>query len=101
MDIQNLLTETKARFNHNAAKAYLTEKYQSKLLVADQGGLWKADKQTIAFLYSFTDSTIVIIDEFGAPVKVDRIALLKKITEVYQDVMNKWQQDWLELEQKR
>ena len=50
MDTKTLISEAKARFNHNSAKAYLKEKYEAKLLVAEQGGLWKADQQTITFL---------------------------------------------------
>jgi len=38
MDTQNLIIESKARFNHNQAKQYLKDKYQSKLTFADQGG---------------------------------------------------------------
>jgi hypothetical protein len=42
MDINDLITETKARFSHNSAKEYLKEKYDSKLILATQNGLWKA-----------------------------------------------------------
>lgn len=101
MDIQDLLTETKARFNHTAAKAYLTEKYKSKLLVADQGGLWKANKEIIAFLHTVEIEQLVIIDEFDNPVKVQRKELLDKLQNAYNEVMNKWYEDWCELEQKR
>ena len=44
MDTKTLITEAKARFAHNSAKDYLKEKYDAKLLVAEQGGLWKADQ---------------------------------------------------------
>ena len=50
-------------------KAYLKEKYSSKLVIAEQGGLWKADAQTIGFLNSFSEETLVIIDTFDNPVK--------------------------------
>ena len=68
MDTKILISEAKARFNHNSAKAYLKEKYDAKLLVADQGGLWKADPQTITFLSSSLNKEIVLIDTFDNPV---------------------------------
>ena len=65
MDTKTLLAEARARFSHNSAKAYLAEKFNAKLIVAEQGGLWKADIQTIAFLKSYTVSDeVVLIDTF-------------------------------------
>jgi hypothetical protein len=101
MDTKTLITEAKARFNHNAAKAQLKDKYDGKLIVADQGGLWKADTQTISFLNSLTDDTIVAIDNFDNPVEVKRTELLEKLKETYTKVMNQWYIEWKELESKR
>jgi len=101
MDIKNLLTESKARFNHNSAKAYLAEKFNSKLIVADQGGLWKADPQTISLLNSFSSDQIVLIDTFDNPVKVNRLVLLNKLKQTHEDTMNQWYAEWQEAESKR
>ena len=101
MDIKNLLTESKARFNHNSAKAYLAEKNKSKLIVADQGGLWKANPQTISFLNSFSSEQLVLIDTFDSPVKVNRQALLDKLKQVYETTMEQWHTEWQEAESKR
>jgi hypothetical protein len=101
MDIKNLLIESKARFNHNSAKAYLAEKYKSKLIVAEQGGLWKANHDTIAFLNSLSSDQIVIIDTFDTPVKVNRQELLEKLQQVYETTMEQWYVEWKELENKR
>lgn len=104
MDTKTLIADAKARFNHNSAKAYLAEKYDSKLLVAEQGGLWRADHQTISFLNSFktqwTDK-LVVIDTFDNPILVDRIALLEKLRSVYYEVMTEWYNEWKEFENKR
>ena len=54
MDTKTLISEAKARFNHNSAKAYLKDKYDSKLIIADQGGLWRADQKTISFYHAST-----------------------------------------------
>lgn len=101
MDIKNLLAESKARFNHNSAKAYLAEKYQSKLIVAEQGGLWKANAETILLLNSFTSANLVLIDTFNSPVKVNRQQLLEKLQQIYETTMEQWYTEWQLLESKR
>jgi hypothetical protein len=104
MDTKTLIAEAKARFNHNSAKAYLKEKYDAKLLVADQGGLWKADQQTITFLSVMSndwDDGVILMDTFQNPVLVDRSELLSKLKKVYNNVMLEWYNEWKELESKR
>ena len=101
MDTKTLLAESKARFNHNSAKSYLSEKYSSKLLVADQGGLWRADAQTISVLHSFEAETIVLLDTFNNIVEVNRTELLDKLQEIYTGTMTAWLKEWKELESKR
>jgi hypothetical protein len=104
MDTKTLISEAKARFNHNSAKAYLKEKYDAKLLIADQGGLWRADQETIAFLTVMSndyDDKVVMMDTFQNPVVVERSALLSKLKGVYNSVMLEWYNEWKELESKR
>jgi hypothetical protein len=101
MDTNTLLTDVKARFAHNSAKAYLKEKYEAKLIVADQGGLWKADQQTLAFLGVLITNEIIMIDTFGNPVKVNVPVLVDKLQNTYTTVMQEWHKEWQELESKR
>jgi hypothetical protein len=101
MDTKTLIAEAKARFNHNSAKAYLKDKYDSKVNVADQNGLWRANLETINFLNSSTDSEVVLIDSFNSPVKVNRQSLLDKLNQVYKVTMEEWYTEWAELEKKR
>ena len=102
MDTKTLLADAKARFNHNSAKAYLTEKYNAKLIVAEQNGLWKADAQTISMLSSLSDNeSVVLIDTFNNPVKVNRVELLDKLKAVYNTTMEQWHIEWQESESKR
>ena len=101
MDTKTLITEAKARFAHNSAKDYLQEKYNAKLLVAEQGGLWRADQQTISFLTAFLNEEVVLMDTFDNPVKVNRQDLKDKLCETYYRVMNEWYNEWKELESKR
>jgi hypothetical protein len=101
MDTKTLLTEAKARFNHNSAKAQLKDKYDSKFIVADQNGLWRANLETINFLNSSKDKEVILIDNFNNPVKVDRKSLLTKLQNTYTVVMEQWYNEWTELETNR
>ena len=104
MDTKTLITDAKARFAHNSAKDYLKEKYNAKLLVAEQGGLWRADKETIAFLTVMIhdyDDRVVLIDTIDNPVLVERSELLTKLKDVYNNVMAEWYNEWKDLESKR
>lgn len=101
MDVKTLLEESKARFNQNSLKEYLREKYTSKMLVAEFGGLWRADIQTISFLSSITDKKTILIDTFNNPVEVECKPLLKKLKEVYKDVMDQYYKELKESENKR
>lgn len=101
MDVQNLLVEAKARFSHNSAKQYLKEKYSNSLLVAEQGGLWLADPQTISLLQTFKSKKIILIDTKFNPVEVNRAELLEKLKEVYTSVSQEYFKEWKELESKK
>lgn len=101
MDTKSLIAEAKARFNHNSAKAYLKEKYETRLIVAEQGGLWRANLETINFLNGKQSETVILIDTFENPVQVNRSELLHKLVETYDAVMRDWYNEWVELEKKR
>ena len=101
MDTKTLLSEAKARFNHNSAKAQLKDKYDGKFIVAEQGGLWKATPELIAFLNALDDNFIVLVDNFDNPVQVNRDKLLDVLKDTYQKVMIDWYKEWKELESKR
>jgi hypothetical protein len=101
MDTKTLIAEAKARFNHNSAKAYLKNKYDSKFIVADQSGLWKANLETINFLNATSDDYVILIDTFDNPVKVNRVELLDKLSTAYKTTMEEWHNEWTTLEGKR
>lgn len=101
MDTKTLITEAKARFNHNSAKAQLKDKYASKLIIAEQGGLWKATPELISILTAFDDNFIILIDNFDNPVHVNREQLLTVIKDTYHKAMLEWYKEWTDLEKKR
>ena len=101
MDTKTLISEAKARFNHNSAKAQLKDKYDGKLLIADQGGLWKANLELINFLNASTDDEVILVDIYDNIVKVIRADLLDKLNITYTTVMETWYNEWKEIENKR
>ncbi len=101
MDTKLLIAEAKARFNHNSAKSQLKDKYESKLLVASQNGLWKADMQTIAFLNSVDQEYIALIDTFDNLINVNRQQLLSLLSTTYNEVMGEWSDEFSEIIHKR
>jgi len=101
MDTKTLLSEAKARFNHNSAKAQLKDKYDGKFIVAEQGGLWKATPEVITFLNALDDNFVILVDNFDNPVRVNREKLLNVLKDTYQKVMLDWYKEWKELESKR
>jgi len=101
MDTKTLIVEAKARFNHNSAKSYLKDKYDSKLIVAEQGGLWKATPELIGFLATNTNDMVILIDNFENPIQVNRIKLYEVLNKTYSDAMESWFAEWKELESKR
>ena len=98
MDTKTLISEAKARFNHNSAKAQLRDKYDGRFIIAEQGGLWRASPELISFLNSMDDNFIILIDNFGNPVQVNRDQLLIVLKDTYNKVMLDWYKEWKEIE---
>lgn len=101
MDTKLLITAIRARFNHNAAKAYLKDKYDSSLIFAEQNGLWKATPELIGFLQSTSDPTVILVDNYGNPLRLDRESMLAKTKKVYDTVMNEWLAEWEDMGKNR
>jgi len=101
MNTASLISDAKARFSHNSAKAYLKDKYHSKLIVAEQGGLWTVTPELLGFLASSTDEAVILIDNFENPVKVNRVSLYDVLCAAYNSTMEQWHAEWESLESKR
>lgn len=101
MNTEQLLRDIKARFSHNSSKEYLKEKYQAKLIFADQGGLWRITPEFLTFLSASINRTFVMLDMYENPIKVDSTVLLTKASGIYNDVMEAWYAEYEELKNKR
>jgi len=99
--MDNLTQKIRHRFDHEAAKQVLREKYEAKLLFAHQGGMFRADANLIVLLSSFDTEDVVIIDEFQNPIKVDRPSLLQEAKQRHQEQLNAWMVELAEQSRQR
>jgi len=99
--MDNLTQKIRHRFDHEAAKQTLREKYEAKLLFAHQGGMFRADANLIVLLSSFDTEDVVIIDEFQNPIKVDRPSLLQEAKQRHQEQLNAWMVELAEQSRQR
>lgn len=93
MDTATLIADAKARFAHNSNRNYLKDKYTSKLIVAEQGGLWKVTPELISFLQAMSNNNVIdmiLPDSYGNPVKIVVAKLLKTCVDTFEQTMNDW-----------
>jgi len=99
--MDDITQKIKARFDHEAAKQVLREKYEAKLLFAHQGGMFRAGPELIVLLNSYDTGEMVILDEFNNPTKVTRLALLDETKQRYQEQLNAWMVELAEQSRQR
>ena len=91
MNVDEIKSVIKTRYDHNMAKQAMKEKYHSKLIITSQSGCWQITPQFISFLNNQElGEHVVILDYYGNPVKVDRNSLLTECINQYNMVMNEW-----------
>lgn len=90
MNTENLVAHARARFDHEAAKRVLREKYQARMLFAYAGGMWRAGPELQTTLLTCPDAEAVILDLYENPVKVDTKQLYAQSQQRWQEQMNAW-----------
>jgi hypothetical protein len=90
MNPDDLITHSRARFDHAAARRLLREKYQARMIFAHAGGLWQATPETMVFLDSWGDEPVVIPDLYHNPVRVQPRELSQLMRQRWQEQMNAW-----------
>ena len=101
MNTEELTQTIKERFDYESAKQVLKEKYEAKMLFAEDGGMWRATPELIILLSTFNDDTIVIKDTYGNPCQVNRASLLHNAKERFQEQMNGWLHEYNETNRQR
>jgi len=102
MNTDNLLAHARARFDHAAAKRTLKEKYQSKLIFAHNGGMFKAGPELINILNAAEGQQgIYLLDLYETPVIVDYKELLNLAQTRWQETMKSWFEEYTQLSKNR
>ena len=89
--------QAEAKFELSVARKTLEERVDQQLLVAYNGGLFKASTGLIAFLTTWPVDTLYLKDEYNRPVEIYRTVLLAKLSQEYSTVMNDWHTEYHEL----
>jgi hypothetical protein len=101
MDTNELISHSRARFDHHQARIVLREKYQGKLTFAFGGGMWRAGPELITLLTGRTNTDIVLLDLYETPVRVNAPQLLREAESRWQEQMNAWLVEYESLNKNR
>lgn len=101
MDIDALTSQAKAKFDHEAARRVLREKYQAKMLFGHRGGMFRCTPEMISFLSLFQDQDIVVEDLHGIPIQVNARELVGIMRARLQEYMTAWLMEYQDLSQNR
>ena len=89
MNTDELVTHSRARFDHAAARRTLKEKYQAKFIFAYNGGMWQVGPELLTTLKCCTGE-VVILDLYEAPVKVNAEQFYEQVVQRWQEQLNAW-----------
>ena len=101
MNTNELVSHSRARFDHHQARIVLKEKYQAKLIFAHAGGMWRAGPELINLLTGRSEVDIVLLDLYETPVRVNAPQLLREVESRWQEQMNAWLVEYESLNQNR
>jgi hypothetical protein len=104
MTTENIVATVRARFDHEAAKRTLKEKYQARLTFAHAGGLWQAGPELINILtasLTVGQQGLYLLDLYDTPIAVDYRELLTLAQERWQEQMKSWTKEYEALSQNR
>lgn len=101
MDTNALITHSRSRFDHAAARRILKEKYEAKMLFAYNDGMWRAGPELQTLLLTCPGTEAVILDLYETPVQVDTRELLALSQQRWQEQMSAWLTEYKELDRKR
>jgi len=100
MDTDQLISHSRARFEHEAARRTVREKYQAKFTFAHAGGMWQAGPELLTVLKLCSGET-VILDLYENPVKIQAEELYELTIARWQEQMNAWLIEYTELNKNR
>ena len=101
MNTDDLISHSRARFDHVAAKRILKEKYEARMIFAHGGGMWRAGPELINILATVPPGNAVLLDLYETPVQVHPEELRCLAMTRWQEQMNAWLVEHTELGTKR
>lgn len=101
MDTDQLITHSRQRFDHAAAKRLLREKYQARLTFGYNGGMWRATPEMITFLSLYGDQEVVVPDLYETPIRFNARVMRDIMQAHWQEQMNAWECEYQALNQQR
>jgi len=104
MDTNELISHSRARFDHHQARLALKEKYQAKMVFAYAGGMWQAGPELINILTASLEcgqQGLVLLDMYETPIMVDYKQLLEMAQQRWQEQLNAWLVEYEELNRNR
>ena len=101
MNTDELISHSRARFDHHQARIVLKEKYQAKMTFAHAGGMWRADPELLMLLSAVPPGDAVILDLYETPVRVNPEELRGLVMQRWQEQMNAWLVEHEELNRNR
>ena len=100
MDTDQLISHSRARFEHEAARRTLREKYQAKFTFAHAGGMWQAGPELLTSLKCCT-GTVVILDLYENPIQVNAEEFYELVLQRWQEQLNAWLTEYEQLNRNR
>lgn len=101
MDIDSLISHSRARFDHESARRILKEKYEAKMLFAHNGGMFRAGPELLVLLDACGVGSLIIQDLYNNPVQVDTKELRLLALDRWQEQMNAWLVEYTDLNKQR
>lgn len=101
MHTDQLVSHSRARFEHTAARRLLKEKYQAKMIFGWNGGMFKATPEMITFLSLYNNETIVVQDLYDNPIEINAKEVCDAMKTRFQEQMNAWLVDYQEANKNR
>ena len=100
-DINSLLQEIKQSTDFQINKKALREKIQTDLHITHNGGMFKITPELITFVKTWPVDELYLEDIYENPVSIDRQVFLVTAQQHYQQVMNRWHNEYDKLKKIR
>jgi hypothetical protein len=90
MDTKDMIQQVRARFDHEAARRLMREKYEARMIFSYAGGMWRAGPELQTMLLTCPEDTAIVLDLHQNPIKVQVQELMSMSQQRWQEQMNAW-----------